>query len=225
MKKELLIFGIGKIADVVHYYATEECGFKVAAFLTDAPYKTTDFFHGRPVLLFNEVEKNYPSDKYDMFIAVGYQDLNKFRETKYQEALAKGYELVSIVSPNAMVPKDLAIGNNCFIMAPAVIHPHVKIGNNVFVWSGALIGHHSTIGNHCWLTSGCNISGSVKVENNCFFAVNSTVANEVKIGNNCFLGANTLISKNVNDNEVVITASTPVFRLTSQQFLKMSNFK
>lgn len=225
MKKELIIFGIGKIADVVYYYATEECGYNVVAFVTDAAYKTTDEFHGLPVLLFDSIEERYPPSSYDMFIGVGYQDLNRFRETKCKEAIAKGYQLVSLVSPRAEVPKNVKIGSNCFIMPPAIIHPCVEIGNNVFVWSGALIGHHSRIGDHCWLTSGCNIAGSVQVENNCFFAVNATVTNEVKIGKNCFLGANTLISKNMNDHEVAIVQSTPIFRLNSQQFLKMTNFR
>jgi sugar O-acyltransferase (sialic acid O-acetyltransferase NeuD family) len=225
MKKNLIIFGIGKIADVVYYYATEECGYNVVAFVTDAAYKTSDVFHGLPVLLFDTIEEKYPPSEFDMFIGVGYQDLNNFRERKYKEAVLKGYHLVSLVSPKAEIPKNVTIGKNCFIMPSAIIHPFVEIGNNVFVWSGALIGHHSHIGDNCWLTSGCNISGTVQVESNCFFAVNSTVTNEIKIGKNCFLGANTLISKNMNDNEVAIVQSTPIFRLNSQQFLKMSNFR
>src|SRR5580704_10262661 len=135
MKKELIIFGIGKIADVVYYYATEECGFTVVAFAVDESYKDQDNFHDLPVIAFHEIEKKYNPAKYDMFVAVGYHDLSKIREAKCKEARDKGYTLVSVVSPKANLPKNVVFGSNCFIMPPAIIHPYVTLGDNVFIWS------------------------------------------------------------------------------------------
>ncbi len=224
MKKDLVIFGIGKIADVIFYYATEECGFKVAAFVVDEKYKTQEAFHGLPVVSFDHVEREYPSAKYDMFIAVGYHDLSKVRESKCNEAISKGYDLVSVISPKANVPMNVVTGVNCFIMSPAIIHPNVTIGKNVFIWSGAMVGHHSIIKDNCWLTSCCNVSGNVTVGRNSFLAVNATVGHSVTIGEECFLGANTLVTKNLDDKKVVIAESSKPIRLDSSQFLRMSSF-
>lgn len=224
MKKELVIFGIGKIADVIYYYATEECGFKIAAFVVDEKYKTQDAFHGLPVVSFHEVENKYPAERYDMFVAVGYHELNKVRAIKCKEALAKGYQLVSIISPKAGLPTNVQIGHNCFIMPPSIVHPNVTIGNNVFVWSGAMVGHHSVIEDNCWLTSCCNVSGNVVIGENSFLAVNATVGHSVQIGKECFLGANTLVTKNLEDKGVVISESNKPIRLDSSQFLRMSSF-
>ncbi len=48
MKKDLVIFGIGKIAEVIFYYAKEECNLNVVAFCVDNEYKTTASFQVCP---------------------------------------------------------------------------------------------------------------------------------------------------------------------------------
>jgi len=222
--KDLIIFGNGKIADVVFYYAKNECNLNIVAFTVDKEFIRDNRFHDLPVIPFENIEDDLKPDSHSMFIAIGYQDLNRLRGLKYLAAKKLGYEIVSIVSHESKLPLTVKYGENCFIMPPSIIHPEVELGNNTFVWSGAMIGHHTTIGNNCWLTSCTNISGAVKVGNNCFFAVNSTVGHGVNIGNNCFLGANTLVTKNLDNNKVVIEESSKVFRLESDQFLRFSKF-
>ena len=224
MKKKLVLFGTGKITEVVAYYATEECGYEVVAFTVDKEFKTADTFLGKPVVSFDQIEKDFPPAQYDMFVAVGYHDLNKLRALKCEQAISKGYNLVSIISPNTNLPKNVKHGNNCFIMPPSVIHPCVELGNNVFVWSGTLIGHHSKVENNCWFTSNCNIGGNVSVGENSFFAINATIGHSVKIGKNCFLGANTLVTKELLDGQVVISESSKPIKLNSVQFLRFSKF-
>ncbi|MCD6064239.1 MAG: pglD [Flavipsychrobacter sp.] len=222
--KDIIIFGIGKIADVIQFYMREESGLPVKAFTVDHAYIKEPSFNGLPVDAFENIEEKYPPEKYSMFVAVGYHNLNEVRAAKIKEAEAKGYEIISYVHPQSSVPKDLVYGKNCFIMNNVCIHPRVKLGDDVFVWSGAMIGHHSTIGDHCWFTSAANISGNVTIGNNCFFAVNATVAHSVTIGNEAFIGANVLLTKNLEDGKVVIAESDKAIKLNSKQFLKFSNF-
>ena len=224
MKKGLIIFGIGKIAEVISYYAKTDCGLNVVAYCVDESYKRVDKFGDLPVISFSEVTDLYPPTQNDMFVALGYHDLNKLREIKCEEAVGKGYSLVSILSPFAHLPTDLIVGQNCFIMPPAIVHPCVRIGNNVFIFSGAMVAHHSVVEDNCWLTSCCNISGNVRIGANTFVAVNATVGHSVKIGRNCFLGANSLVIKDLEDERVVISEPSKAIRLSSSQFLKMSNF-
>lgn len=224
MKKDLVIFGIGKIAEVVYYYAKEECGYNVVAFVVDEKFRNVTTFKELPVISFDAIEAQYPPSRFDMFVAVGYHDLNRLRETKCNEAREKGYNLVSIISPLVNLPSNVSTGWNCFIMPPGIIHPCVQIKNNVFIWSGAMVAHHSVIEDNCWLTSCCNISGNVSIGTNTFIAVNATVGHSVVIGKNCFLGANSLVTKNLEDEKVVISESSKPLRLSSRQFLRMSNF-
>lgn len=222
--KDLIIFGNGKIADVIYYYAAAECNLNVVAFTVDKDYMGNGIFHGLPVVAFENVSSVYAPETHSMFVAIGYHDMNSLREKKYLEAKKMGYEIISVVSPNAKLPATVKYGENCFIMPPSLIHPEVEIGNNTFIWSGAMIGHHSRIGDNCWLTSCANISGVVKTGNNCFFAVNSTIGHGVTLGSRCFIGANSLITKKLGDNKVVIEEASKEFRLETDQFLRFSKF-
>jgi sugar O-acyltransferase (sialic acid O-acetyltransferase NeuD family) len=222
--EKIILFGNGKIAEAVMQSVLDTGIYEITAFTVDKRFMDSDSFNGFPVLPFEEIEKNYSPGKYKMFIAVGYQDMNDLRTRKMEEAGEKGFDFVNIIDSGANLYSDLQLGKNCFIMNDVNIQPRVSLGDNVFVWSGAVIGHHSSIGNHVWITSGANISGIVEVGDSCFFAINSTVANNVKIGERCFLGANALITKDLEENKVVIAQANKPIRLSTDQFLRMSNF-
>lgn len=222
--KDLVIFGAGKIAEVVYYYARHECGLNVKAFTVDATFAQGTGFDGLPLIAFEEIAEKFPPSEYDMFIALGYHDMNRLREQKCREAIAKGYKLISVISPKANVPSNVVVGANCFIMPPAIIHPCVTIEDNTFVWSGALVGHHSHIGANNWITSGANIGGGVTIGSNCFLAMNATIAHSVKLGHACFIGANALVTKHLEDKQVVIAENHKPVKLNSDQFLRLSKF-
>jgi sugar O-acyltransferase (sialic acid O-acetyltransferase NeuD family) len=222
MKQKLVIFGNGKIADVVISCMLDHPKYEVVGQTVDRKYLSDRTGFGWPCVAFDEVEKHFPPEHYEMFVAIGYQQLNALRASKFEAAEAKGYKLPSIVSVDA--PKDLECGSNCFVMSPCCIHPRVKLGNNVFVWGSAIVGHHATIGSNTWITSGANIGGCVTVQENCFFALNSTVSHQVSIGKNCFVGANTLITKSAENGQVFFAERSTPGRLNSDQFLRMSGF-
>lgn len=222
--KPIVLFGTGKIAEVLLYFWRHHSDREVVACTVDAEYLPAGVWNGLTVVSFDEVRTLYPPETHDMFVALGYQDMNALRTRKCAEARALGYQLPSYIHPQSGLPSDCELGDNCFIMNQVLIHPHVQLGNNVFIWSGAMIGHHCKVGDNCWLTSCCSISGVVTVGANCFFAVNSTLGHGIRIGSECFIGANALVTKSANDSEVFLADSTKPFRLNSQQFLRMSSF-
>lgn len=222
--KPIILFGSGKIAEVVLYFFTHHSDREVVACTVDREYVPGPEWQGLPVVPFDEIVRNCPPDTHDMFVALGYQDMNALRADRCAQARALGYTLASYVHPGSGLPMDCVHGDNCFIMNQVLIHPRVVLGNNVFVWSGAMVGHHSSIGDNCWLTSCANISGVVNTGRNCFFAVNATVGHGITLGDECFIGANALVTKNAHDGQVYVAESTKPFRLNSRQFLRMSKF-
>lgn len=222
--KPIVLFGTGKIAEVLLYFFTHHSDRQVVACSVDRDYLPGSEWHGIPVAPFDEITRSHSPETHDMFVALGYQDMNALRTAKCAEARQLGYTLASYVHPESGLPSDCVYGDNCFIMNQVHIHPRVKLGNNVFVWSGAMIGHHSSIGDNCWLTSCTNISGVVTMGSNCFLAVNATVAHGITVGDDCFIGANALITKCADEGQVFITESSKPQRLNSQQFLRMSRF-
>lgn len=224
MSKPIVLFGTGKIAEVVHHFMVHEAGMQVVAFTVDAAYIGDGRKEGLPVVDFASVEKQFKPGEHDLFIALGYHEMNALRARKIAEAKAKGYTLPAFIHAQSGLPKGTPVGENCFIMRDVHIHPKVSIGNDVFVWSGAIIGHHSTLGNHLWITSGANIAGACTIGDHCFFAINSTVGHGVSIGRRCFIGANALVTKDMADEQVVIAQADKPIRLSTDQFLRMSAF-
>lgn len=223
--KPVILFGAGRVAEVVHYYFEYESRFEVAGVTCDRDLIREPAFQGHRIVPFDEVDRHFPPSDFRLFVAIGYQHMNDVRAERVAQAREKGYELVSFVHEQAHFPENAELGENCFIMNHALIQPHVRLGHNVIVWSGALIGHHTTIGDHCWVTSMAAICGDVTVGRNCFFAANATAGNGIRIGDRCFLGANSLVTKDLPEFSVVVEEVSARMPVTSDQFIRMSAFR
>jgi sugar O-acyltransferase (sialic acid O-acetyltransferase NeuD family) len=200
-RTKLVLFGSGMIAEVIYWYL-KDSPYEVVGFTVDKSYVDKESFFGLPLEPFESIEKIFPPAENKMFIAVSYREMNRFRAEKYRQAKEKGYQLVSYVSPKAMVWDNVEMGDNCFIFEANVIQPFVKIGCDTIMWSGNHIGHHTTIGDHCFIASHAVVSGHVTVGNNCFIGVNATIREGVKIPNECLIGANALIVKDAVEKGV-----------------------
>jgi sugar O-acyltransferase (sialic acid O-acetyltransferase NeuD family) len=219
---KVVLFGAGKIAEEALFYLTHDSAHQVVAFTVDSAFITAKEKMGLPVLPFEEVTEQYPPGDFSMFIAVGYQDLNRFRARKYEEAKAKGYRLISYISSRACAFGKVEAGENCFILEFSVVQPSARVGNNVFVWCSNHIGHHSSVGDHCYVSGNVMISGNTTVEPYCYFGVGSTIGHEITIGRESFIGAGCLITKNAPPKSVYIAPDTPRYRLDSTAFLQLS---
>ena len=222
---KIVIFGAGKIADVAYHQLKNDSPHDVVAFTVDGEFIVQKKKWGLPVLAFEDALNAYPPDDFKMLVAVGYQDLNRFRAMKYEEAKAKGYELISYVSSRASNFSNVEIGDNCMVLENAVLQPCTKMGNNVFFWNGNHLGHHARVKDHCYIAGQVVISGAAVIEQYCFLGVNSTIGHEITIGRESFIGANALVTKNAAPKSVYIVPDTSKFRLDSDSFLKLTKKK
>jgi len=221
----IVIFGAGKIADQAYFYLTNDSPHQIAAFTVDGQYINEQKKLALPLVPFEEVQDRYPAGDFQMFIAVGYQDLNRFRARKYQEAKEKGYELISYVSSRAANVGQVEVGDNCFVLEFAVIQPCAKVGNDVFIWSANHIGHHASVGDHCYIAGNAMISGNTTIEPYCFIGVSATIGHEITIGRESFIGAGSLITKNVEPRSVFIAQDTPKYQLDSESFQRITKMR
>lgn len=222
---KVILFGAGKIADVAYFQLTHDSPHEVVAFTVDGAHLTQKEKWGLPLIAFEDIVNSHPPEDFKMLVAVGYQDLNRFRARKYAEARHKGYELISYVSSRASNFSNVPIGDNCLILENAVLQPCTQVGNNVFFWNGNHLGHHARIEDHCYVAGQVVISGTAVIEPYCFLGVNSAIGHEVTVGRESFIGAGSLITKNVPAKSVYIMPDTPRFRLDSDSFLKLTKMK
>ena len=219
---KVVLFGEGKIAEEIYVYLTNDSPYEVVAFTADGAHIKKDTLFNKPVVPFEDILDSYPPDDFKMFVAIGYQDLNRLRQSKYEQAKVKGYQFVSYVCSKAANIGDVEIGENSLVLEHTTIQPLSKVGNNVFIWSGNHVGHHAEIKDHTYVCGHVVISGNAIIGRNCFLGVNATIGHNVLIGDKCIVGAGAILTKNAAEGSVFIQSSTSLFRLDSEHFMKMS---
>lgn len=218
MKKNIIIFGKGLYAEIVHQYFTDDSEYDVVAFTLDDSFIEEDTYLGLPMVPFSKVQDIYPPKDYFMHIGISYTYLNHLRKERYYQAKEKGYTLASYISSKATVLTKYPIGDNCFIFENNTIQPFVKIGNNIIIWSGNHIGHHGEIQDHNFISSHVVISGQCLIKSNCFIGVNSTIAHGVTIETENLIGAGSYIPKNTDPKSVYVPPKSIKLDKTSDQF-------
>jgi sugar O-acyltransferase (sialic acid O-acetyltransferase NeuD family) len=223
---KLVIFGAGKVAEVIFRYVKLQGDYDIVAFTCDSEFLPSNgTFHGLPVVAFDAVSRHYPPSEHHMIVAVGYHGLNRVRRSTYDRAKALGYPLASLVSRRAHVGDWLVSGDNCIILDGAVIDPGVRLGNNVVIWSNVLVGHHTVIEDHCWVAGHAIFGGSATLGSGSFVALGAIVGNEVAIGAESFLGAGVVVTKCADAKSVFVARDTERYRLDSENFLKISKVR
>ena len=216
--KKLVIVGTGLFAEVVCTYFRAERKYEVVAFSADASYvERSPQVMGLPVVDFAGVESKYPPAHCDVFIAIGFRDLNRIRARFFEQAKAKGYTCASYVHSSVVWWPESRLGENVFIFEDNTIQPFVTVGDDTIFWSGNHIGHHSTIGSHCFITSHVVISGSCSVGDYSFIGVNATVRDGISIGARNIIGPGSLILKNTREAQVFLPKGTEPRDLTSDK--------
>lgn len=208
MKKPLIIFGTGDIAQLAHFYFSTDSEYEVLAFTVDAAYRTETTFCDLPVIAFEQILKHYTPEQCEIFIALSYSKLNAVRKAKYLAAKVLGYRIASFVSSHATILSGGSIGENCFILEDNTIQPFVTIGHNVTLWSGNHIGHHSVIKDHCFIASHVVVSGGVEIGEQCFIGVNATLRDHIKVGERCVIGAGALLLADAKPEGVYMGVAT-----------------
>jgi sugar O-acyltransferase (sialic acid O-acetyltransferase NeuD family) len=208
--KPLVVFGTGNIADIiVHYFLSvrEVVAITVETIRGSLP---NDTYKGLPLVPFEIVEKLYPPDEYDMFIAVGYRHLNHLRAMIYEKAKAKGYSFATYIDDRAKVHDTATVGENVFIFEFNNIQYNAKIGNDVILWSANHIGHETIIRDHVYIASHVVISGFCDIGEYSFVGVNAAFSDEVKLGKNCLVGMGANIVKSTEDRKVFVPQKTNI---------------
>lgn len=213
---KVIVFGVGQIAELAHFYLTNDSEHDVVAFTADKEFKNNDSFHNLPVVAYEELIQKYPPSEYKMFIPISYKKVNKLRAEKFLDAKVKGYECISYISSKATY-YNTPVGENCFILENNVIQPFTKIGDNCILWSGNHIGHHTSIENHCFLASHVVVSGNVLICESSFLGVNATIADNVKIGKHNVIGSGAVIFKDTDDFSVYSPSETEKSRVPSNR--------
>jgi sugar O-acyltransferase (sialic acid O-acetyltransferase NeuD family) len=211
---KLVIFGTGSFAQVARFLYDRDSPYETVAFTAHGDHVQDSEFDGLPVVPFEELPGRFSQAEHEMFVAIGYKNVNRLRAEVCEQVKAAGYTLATYISSKATWWGQ-SIGENCFVFEDNTIQPYAEIGDNVILWSGNHIGHHSVIGSHCFITSHVVVSGHVTVGPYSFIGVNATIRDAISIGSANVIGAGALVMKTTSDNEVYVAPRTKPASRTS----------
>jgi len=219
MSKPVIIFGNSDFAKTAYAYFKNNAPFEVCAFCVDDEYKKEDTFCGLPMIPYSKID-NYPPEKYDFFIAIGYNNANSLRKEIFEKIKLKGYHCVTYIHPTTIVENGYNIGENCFIGENNFLQVESKIKDNVIIWGGSGIAHNVTINSHCFLCGSISIAGYTTIDEMCFIGLRALITENLHIGKQCIIGANSFINRDLKDYSVCIEKGTPLAPINSKQFVE-----
>ena len=218
--KKILLAGNAITAEILFAYLRQDARYEVAGFTVDDEFVEHGGIGGYRTVGLSEVASVFSPDSCRVIMAMGYNDLNRSRETMFKRIKAMGYVVETYIHPDARVYSDHPVGEGSVVLPGAVIEPHARIGANTMVWSNVTVAHHSSVDDHCWVAAGTVISGQAKVQRNTFLGVSCTVVNAVTVGEFNVVGAGALISRDTKPHSVHLARSAEPFRYSSEDYVK-----
>jgi len=215
--KKLLIIGLSNNAKLAAFYFNRDTEYEVVGFSVNQEYIVGDTFYNLPIFTIENILSEFPPDICDVFVAVGYSQMNEVRKKLYLKMKEIGYNLPNYISPKCSFLSEEPIGDNNFILEDNTIQPFVKIGSNNVLWSGNHIGHDVEIGNHNFITSQVVVSGFTKIKNSTFIGVNATLRDDIIIADMTLVAAGSIIMKSTKEEEVYLPAQSSLYKKKSTE--------
>ena len=200
--KKLIVYGAGEFGSLIANVLSYHDDLEIAAYGDDNPQKTTDNIDGTPVFgqkdLLNFAEQN------NIKLAITAIGNNTIRAEKFNLLKNTGFQMISIVHPQALIDTKVSYGDNVIIEMGTAIHTNSKIGNNVFLGGESLIGHHNIIGDHVLVGGNVSFGGSVVVEDYVSLGVGASIKPGIRLGKGSVIGVGAAVIKDVEPGTTVV---------------------
>lgn len=218
--KKIVLAGNAITAEILYEYLRQDDRYQVVAATADDEFVAAGSLRQVPSISLSQLLATYLPADVAVIMAMGYNDLNRSRESLFCRLRAMGYRIETYVHPDARVYSTHPQGEGCVILPGAVVEPHARVGANTMVWCNATLAHHCKVGDNVWIASGAVISGQAIVEDNAFVGVNATVVNKISVGESCVIGGGALIAKDTKANTVHLARSAEEWRYSADDYVK-----
>lgn len=158
---KLLIIGAGghgrSVAEAILLNSATR--FVIAGFVDDS-WPTADQIWEFPILGDTANLNKYLVFARNAIVAIGN---NKIREELQSRLVNAGFNIVTVIHPQAIVSPRAKIGRGSAIMAGAIVGTESQLGEGVIVNSGAVVDHHCQIGDYGHLGVGTAMAGGSRM--------------------------------------------------------------
>lgn len=218
--KKILLAGNAITAEILCAYLRKDERYEVVGCTVDDEFVSQGSMVDLRTVGLSEATRVFSPQSHRVIMAMGYNDLNRSRETMFGRLKALGYGVETYIHPDARVYSDHPVGEGSVVLPGAVVEPLARVGANTMVWSNVTQAHHSSVGDHCWVAAGTVISGQAKVQRNTFLGVGCTVVNAITVGEFNVVGAGALITRDTQSHAVHLARSAEPIRYSSEDYVK-----
>lgn len=198
----LLIVGDGGHGKVVLDAAQESKKYNKIAFLVN--YNPSNKVSG--IEYYNENKISYKELMIDfpkIIVAIGD---NKTRLKKSIKLKQAGFNLETIIHPNAYVSKYATIEEGCFIGIHSVVNVFARIGKACVINTASIVEHECVLGDGVHLSPNVSMGGKTKIDDLSWICIGSSIVDKISIGKEVIVAAGSVVINNVNDKTLVAGA-------------------
>lgn len=134
---------------------------------------------------------------HNVVVAIGNNDI---RQQKIHQLQQNGFNLISLVHPNAIVSQYASIAPGTVVFAGAVINAFATVGVGCIINTAAVVEHDCIIANFAHICPNVALAGGVSVGSKSWIGIGTQVRQLIKIGDNCLIGAGSTVVKNISNN-------------------------
>jgi UDP-N-acetylbacillosamine N-acetyltransferase len=203
LPRGLLIFGFGgharSVADVAVAAGIGELCF------VDPAVREGEHFLGFPAK--SAWESPLP-DGWAVFPASGDNRLRQKQCTLFDAA---GWQIATVIAPNATTGMGCTIGRGTFIGHHAHVGPAADIGQGCIINTGAIVDHESSVGEFSHVSVNATIAGRSRVGRFNMIGAGATVIDYIEVTDEVVVGAGALVRRSIAEPGVYV--GSPVKKL------------
>ncbi len=198
--EKIVVIGGGGHAKVIISILKKNGRFDIAGFtdITEKPKILCIPYLGKDDSLYSL----YKNGVENCVIGIGQIKTSVIRKEIHEKVKMIGFELPAIISPQAIVNEEVAIGEGTVVMDGVVINSGTRIGECSIINTKASIDHDCRIGNFTHIAPGVTLSGEVEIGDDVLIGTGSSVIQGIKIANGCLISAGSSVQSSITERGI-----------------------
>jgi acetyltransferase EpsM len=199
--KSIVIFGSKDHSKVVFSEIIQLKKFKILGFIDNFSKKGKIIIshNNKKYKVLGNIESIKKLKKITGVIAIGDNYIRKKVSAEINSTIKK-FKWETIISKNAIINKNVKIGEGTLILSNSIINTGTKIGKHCLIGMSSSIDHDNDFKNFSSAGPRVTTGGNVKVGEMSHLGISATIKNKIIIGKNTIIGGKSFINKNCINN-------------------------
>jgi len=134
------------------------------------------------------------ANEYDVFVGIGNASVRQRMQNQLEQ---RGYSVVTLIHPSAVVARDVQIGVGTVIMAGAVVNAGTVIGKGCIINTASSVDHDNKICDYVHVSVAAHTAGTVLVEDNTWIGIGAVISNNISISSDVMIGAGAVVVEDI----------------------------